>query len=328
MNLLFQTPRAQVGRVVRRITGAPSPLSGRTVLVPGASSGIGEATALAAARAGATVLLVARRAEQLDVLQGRIQREGGTAYVHPCDLTDARAVDVLIDRVLAEHGAVDYLVNNAGRSIRRSLELSYDRLHDFERTMAINYFGPVRLTMGLLPAMRAQKFGHIVNIVTWGVQAKAPKFAAYIASKTALDTFGRIVGREAFFDNVGVTNIRLSLVHTEMSAPTEAYAGARGFTPEQAAAKVIRALEDRPITIDVPVARIAEVLNLAVPRVSDLVMALADKRFPDSAAARQGASAEAGTSTGGRAVRRDQGSAFDQVEDPEDAAPEDSDQHP
>jgi len=287
VSLLFQTPRAHVGRVVRRLTGGRSPLAGRTLLVTGASSGIGEATALAAARAGATVLLVARRAEQLDVLQDRIAGEGGTAFVYPCDLTDASAVDALVSRVLAEHRVVDYLVNNAGRSIRRSLDLSYDRLHDFERTMAVNFFGPVRLTMGLLPAMRAQRFGHIVNIVTWGVQAKAPKFAAYIASKTAIDTFGRIVGREAFFDNVGVTNIRLSLVHTAMSAPTEVYAGASGLTPEQAADKVIRALEDRPITVDIPVARLAEVLNLAFPRLSDLIMAVIDQRLPDSAAARQ-----------------------------------------
>ncbi len=274
---------------------------------------------LAAARAGATVLLVARRAEQLDVLQERIAAEGGKAFVYPCDLTDERAVDEVVTKVLAEHRAVDYLVNNAGRSIRRSLELSYDRLHDFERTMAINYFGPVRLTMGLLPAMRAQKFGHIVNVVTWGVQAKAPKFAAYIASKTALDTFGRIVGREAFFDNVGVTNIRLPLVHTAMSAPTEAYAGARGLTPDQAAAKVIRALEDRPITVDIPLARAAEVLNLAVPRLSDAIMALADKAFPDSQAAREGAGPEP--------IRRDQRSAFDRVNEPDDNQSEDPEHH-
>lgn len=287
MNLLFQTPRAQLGRVVRRVTGGPSPLAGRTVLVTGASSGIGEATALAAARKGATVLLVARRAEQLDALRQRIADEGGTAYVYPCDLTDARAVDLLVERVLAHHGVVDYLVNNAGRSIRRSLALSYDRMHDFERSMAVNFFGPVRLTLGLLPAMREQRFGHVVNVVTWGVQAKAPKFAAYLASKTALDTFGRIASRETFFDNVGFTNLRMTLVHTAMSAPTEAYAGRRGMSPAQAADRIVRALEDRPVTVDVPIARVAEVLNLALPRVSDLIMALADRRFPDSAAARR-----------------------------------------
>ena len=148
--------------------------------------------------------------------------------------------------MLREHGAVDMLVNNAGRSIRRSLEFSYDRMHDFERTMAINYFGPVRLILGLLPRMREQRFGHVVNIVTWGVQMKAPKFTAYIASKTALDTFARIAGRETWFDNVTFTNLRLDLVRTDMIVATDAYRRAPAKSPEQAAALVVRALEDRP----------------------------------------------------------------------------------
>ena len=255
-------------------------------MVTGASSGIGEATAREVAKAGATVLLVARRVEALELVRTEIEAAGGTAHVHPCDLTDGAAVDALVEEALAEHGAVDYLVNNAGRSIRRSLALSHDRFHDFERTMAVNYFGPVRLTMGLLPAMRAQRFGHVVNIVTWGIQVKAPKFAAYIASKTALDTFSRIAGREAFFDNVTFTNLRLSLVHTPMTAPTEVYADRRGLTPEQAARKVVRALEDRPITMGGAVGSVSEVLNLVAPRLSDFTMATLDRLVPDSAAAK------------------------------------------
>jgi len=286
MSLLFQTPRSVLGRAVRSVTGARSPLAGRSVMVTGASSGIGEATAYAVAKAGARVLLVARRAEELERVRSAIVDAGGDAAAYPCDLTDGEAVDALVERVLAEQGAVDYLVNNAGRSIRRSLELSYDRFHDFERTMAINYFGPVRLTMGLLPAMRAQKFGHVVNIVTWGVQIKAPKFAAYIASKTALDTFSRIAAREAFFDNVTFTNMRVSLVHTAMSAPTEAYRDAPGWTPEEAAERVLRALEDRPITRNVLFGDVVEVLNLVAPRLSDFLFAVADRRVPDSTAAR------------------------------------------
>lgn len=286
MTLLLQTPRARMARVVRRMTGAPSPLAGRTVLVTGASSGIGEATAVAVADTGAHVLLVARRADELERVAARIRDRGGRASSYALDLTDGDAVDALVTRLVAEHGAVDYLVNNAGRSIRRSLALTAGRFHDFERTMAINYFAPVRLTMGLLPAMRAQRFGHVVNIVTWGVQVKAPKFAAYIASKTALDTFSRIAGREAYADNVTFTNIRVSLVRTPMVAPTEAYARARAATPEQAAARVVRALEDRPITVNTLPGSAAEVLNLVAPRLSDALFALADRRFPDSAAAR------------------------------------------
>ena len=285
MILLLQTPRAVLGRVVRRVTGLPSPLAGHTVLITGASSGIGEATAYAVARRGARVLLVARRAQALERVRMAIEEDGGVAEVYTCDLTDGAAVDALVVRLLADHGAVDYLVNNAGRSIRRSLDLSYDRFHDVERTMAVNYFGPVRLTMGLLPAMRAQRFGHVVNIVTWGIQIKAPKFAPYIASKTALDTFSRIAGREAFFDNVSFTNMRVSLVQTPMTAPTEAYS-ARGETAEHAAERVVRALEDRPLTVNTHVADVAEVLNIIAPRATDLAMAIAHRAFGDSAAAR------------------------------------------
>jgi NAD(P)-dependent dehydrogenase (short-subunit alcohol dehydrogenase family) len=138
--------------------------------------------------------------------------------------------------------------------------------------MAVNYFGPVRLTMGLLPAMRAQRFGHIVNIVTWGVQMKAPKFTAYIASKTALDTWSRIAGRETYADNVTFTNMRFGFVRTPMVAPTTEYAARRALTAEQAAARVVRALEERPITVDNGIARVGELFNLLAPRLSDALM--------------------------------------------------------
>ncbi|MDF9714707.1 SDR family NAD(P)-dependent oxidoreductase [Nocardioides sp. ChNu-99] len=293
MSLLLATPLARVRRVVRALTGDPtSPLAGRTVLVTGASSGVGEATARAVAARGATVLLVARRAAELDRVRDAVEAAGGTAYTFVVDLTDGPAVDALVRRVVAEFGPVDHLVNNAGRSIRRSLDLTYDRFHDFERTMAVNYFGPLRLTMGLLPAMRAQKFGHVVNVVTWGVQVKSPKFAAYIASKSALDVFGRIAGRETYRDNVTFTNLRLSLVRTDMVAPTEAYSRVPALTPEQAALKVVRALEERPITVDVLPARLAEIANVVAPRLTDLVFSLADRAFPDSVAARGTGDAE------------------------------------
>lgn len=284
MGLLWVTPRARMRRLVGR--SDPSPLAGRTVLVTGASSGIGEATATAAAARGAHVVLVARRADELERVRASIEATGGRATAYVADLTDLDAVDALVARVLAEVGAVDYLVNNAGRSIRRSLELSHDRFHDFERTMAINYFGPVRLTMGLLPAMRAQGFGHVVNIVTWGVQMKAPKFAAYIASKTALDTWSRIAGRETYADGVTFTNMRFSLVATAMVVPTDAYDNRASMSAEQAAAKVVRALEDRPVTWDTVPGRIGAVVNVAAPRLSDALMSRFHRSVPDSAAAR------------------------------------------
>jgi NAD(P)-dependent dehydrogenase (short-subunit alcohol dehydrogenase family) len=286
VNLLL-TPRAWVRRhLVGRVVALPSPLEGRTVMVTGASSGIGAATARAVAARGGTVLLVARRAEELEAVREEIEAAGGTAYSYVCDLTDGPAVDDLVARVLGEHGAVDMLVNNAGRSIRRSLEYSYDRMHDFERTMAINYFGPVRLTLGLLPAMRAQRFGHVVNVLSWGVQVKAPRFSAYLASKSALDVWSRIAGRETYADNVTFTNVRLSLVRTEMIRETDVYARSRARTPEQAAEILVRALEDRPLTISTAVGNVTEVLNLLVPRLADAVSAAGARRFPDSPAAR------------------------------------------
>ncbi len=284
MGLLWVTPRARLRRLARR--DGPSPLVGRTVLVTGASSGIGEATALEVAARGAHVLLVARREAELERVRASIEAAGGRASSYALDLTDLDAIDVLVERVLSEVGAVDYLVNNAGRSIRRSLELSHDRFHDVERTMAINFFGPVRLTMGLLPAMRAQGFGHVVNIVTWGVQMKAPKFSAYIASKTALDTWARIAGRETYADGVTFTNMRFALVRTAMVVPTDVYDNRASMSPEQAAAKVVRALEDRPVTWDTTTGRVGEVLNVVAPRLSDALMSRFHRRMPDSAAAR------------------------------------------
>ncbi|EGD42371.1 oxidoreductase, short-chain dehydrogenase/reductase family [Nocardioidaceae bacterium Broad-1] len=282
---LLQTPRARVARALRSVTGGRSPLDERTVLITGASSGIGEATAYAAARRGAHVLLAARRSEELERVRKGIEVSGGKASTYVVDMADGDSIDALVERLLAEHGAVDYLVNNAGRSIRRSLELTHDRFHDFERMMAVNYFGAVRLTMGLLPAMRAQRFGHVVNIVTWGNQIKAPKFAAYIAAKSALDVFGRILSREAYFDNVTCTNMRVAIVRTPMIAPTAEYEG-RGESPEECAERVVRALEDRPVTVDGAFGSVFEILNIAAPRLADLAMAVSHVRTPDSAAAR------------------------------------------
>ena len=288
MSRLWVTPLARARRLVRWVTGDPtSPLEDRRVMITGGSSGIGEATALAVATTGATLLLVARREDELRRVRRNVEAVGGRASTYVCDLTDLDAVDALVERVTAEHGGVDYLVNNAGRSLRRSLELSHDRFHDFQRTMAINYFGPVRLTMGLLPGMRERGFGHVVNISTWGVQMKAPKFAAYTASKAALDTWARIAGRETYADGVTFTNMRFGLVLTPMVLPTpnhEIRGGA--LTADQAGAKVRRALEDRPVTVDRWIGGLGELFTLLAPRFSDWVMYRYDRKRPDSAAAR------------------------------------------
>ena len=287
--LLLATPVALLRRAAARLPLSPvrdgSVLAGKRVMVTGASSGIGEATARAVAARGAHVLLVARRADELDRVAGEIRAAGGRASAYSCDLTDEDSVKVLVEAVLDEHGGVDMLVNNAGRSIRRSLSASYDRMHDFERTMEINYFAPVRLMLGLLPSMVEQGGGHVVNVLSWGVQVKAPKFAAYLASKTALDVWSRVAGRELYGDAVTFTNVRMPLVRTPMIGPTEVYAKSPALTPEQAAARIVRALEDRPLTVDTTVGRIAEVFNLALPRLDDAVVHHVSRRFPDSKAA-------------------------------------------
>ena len=166
-------------------------VAGRTILITGASSGIGQAAALKLGAAGGTMLLVARTKSKLDELAGEIEQLGGVAYSHPCDLTDLDDIDRMAAEVLERHEAVDILVNNAGKSIRRSVDRTYERFHDYQRTMQLNYFGPVKLILDLLPYMRDRHSGHIINISTIGLQVNTPRFAAYVASKAALDAFSR-----------------------------------------------------------------------------------------------------------------------------------------
>lgn len=218
-------------------------LAGRRVVVTGASSGIGRATALAAARLGAEVVLLARRADELEAVRQEVAAAGGAAYAYPCDLVDPAAVDAVATRVLAERGTVDMLVNNAGRSIRRSVLLTLDRAHDLERTMSVNYLGAMRLTFALLPGMVAQRYGRVVNVTTEGLQFHAPRFSAYLASKAALDEYAKAAGRELLADGVSFCNVRMPLVRTPMIAP--ARAANRSLpkrTPEEGAELVLRAL--------------------------------------------------------------------------------------
>ena len=171
-------------------------------MITGASSGIGQVTALKVAQAGGIPVLVARGKDKLEETQAAIERRGGTAYVFPCDLSDLEAIDALCEQMTTELPSIDFVVNNAGRSIRRSLKLSHDRFHDFERTMQLNYFGAIRLVMGLMPTMREQKRGHVVNISSIGVQTNPPRFSAYVASKAALDSWSNVVASELVGDGI------------------------------------------------------------------------------------------------------------------------------
>ena len=259
---------------------------GKRVLVTGASSGIGRATALMMAKAGATVLLVARGKEALEETQAQINSEGGVATFYICDLSDETDIDSLVEKVKKDHGGVDLLVNNAGRSIRRSIALSYERFHDYTRCMQLNYFGALKLIMGFLPLMEAQGGGQIINISSIGVLTNAPRFSAYVASKAALDAFSRCAAAEFNDTGISFTTINMPLVKTPMIAPTKLYQSAPTITPEDAADMVKQAVIFKPQRIATRLGVFAQVLHAVAPKISEIVMNSAFRMFPDSAAAR------------------------------------------
>ncbi|HKS44565.1 MAG TPA: SDR family NAD(P)-dependent oxidoreductase, partial [Amycolatopsis sp.] len=265
------------------------PLRGRRVVITGASSGIGRETALQVAGAGGVPLLVARRTEQLEEVKAEVERDGGQAWVYSCDLTDGESVDALIKTMIADHSGpdtgIDMLVNNAGRSIRRSIKLSYDRFHDYERAIAINYFGAVRLILAVLPHMSERKFGHIVNVSSIGVQGIAPRFSAYVASKAALDYFSKIAATETHGDGITFTTIHMPLVRTPMIRPTKIYDAFPTRSPSQAADMVLHALKDRPKHIGTTEGYLMQAAYTFVPGLVDLLAYEGYRIFPDSAAA-------------------------------------------
>ncbi len=261
-------------------------LQDRVTLVTGASSGIGEATALAIGAAGGTVALVARSQGKLEEVAAAVHAAGGTATVHPVDLTDLEAIDALCADTLAHHGHVDILVNNAGRSIRRAVANSTTRFHDYERTMALNYFAAVRLTLGLLPAMQERHHGHIVNVSTLGVLTRVPRFSAYVASKAALDAFGDSLQSEVLGDGIRVTTIHMPLVRTPMISPTGLYRGVPAVQPDEAAGYVTRAIVERPRRLSPPVGQFMNVADVVAPGVTDWIRHRGFASSDDSRASR------------------------------------------
>ncbi|GAB2992178.1 SDR family oxidoreductase [Amycolatopsis acidiphila] len=268
-----------------RAHGSRGELDGRRVIITGASSGIGRATALKVAAQGGVPLLVARRQHELEEVRDEIVAAGGSASVYPADLTDEESINKLVKQILDEHGRIDMLVNNAGRSIRRSIKLSFDRFHDYERAMAINYFGAVRLILAVLPHMSERKFGHIVNVSSIGVQGIAPRFSAYVASKAALDYFSKIAATETHGDGITFTTIHMPLVRTPMIRPTKIYDAFPTKSPDQAAEMVLRALKDRPKHIGTPEGYLIQAAYTFLPGLVDAVAYEGFRIFPDSAAA-------------------------------------------
>jgi NAD(P)-dependent dehydrogenase (short-subunit alcohol dehydrogenase family) len=261
-------------------------VNGKTVLITGASSGIGRAAALKVAAAGGIPLLVARSADKLEETRQEIADAGAHAFTYSADVSDPDSVDKLVEQVLADHPTVDVLVNNAGRSIRRSVALSYDRFHDFERTIKLNYLGTIKLIMGLLPHMRERRSGHVVNVSSIGVQTNPPRFSAYVASKAALDAWTRVVGSESIGDNVHFTTIHMPLVRTPMIAPTKIYDSFPTISPDEAADLICEAIRAKPKHLGTRLGTFGEVAYALFPKAVDQILSTAYKVFPDSAAAK------------------------------------------
>ncbi len=275
-------------RPIRLPSRAPSladRVRNKVVLITGASSGIGRALALQVAEAGAITLVTARREDELEKLVALIDEAGGVAHALPADLSTDEGIDALADRVLSEFGAPEVLINNAGRSIKRSLARSEHRLHDFERAMRVNYLGPVGLTLRLLPEMRQRRSGHVIHSSSIGAQAGLPRFAAYVGSKAALDAFAKVAAVECLSDNVHFTTVHLPLVDTEMIGPTN-WGGFHPLTVDEAADLLVDAIRRRPEHVDVPLGAVAAFTRRNLPNTSRKLLHSFHRMTPDSASAR------------------------------------------
>ena len=261
-------------------------VGGKVVLVTGASSGIGKATAWKLAEAGANVVTIARDKEQLDEVVKEFEAAGLKLHAYVGDLADMVSTEAVVQQIMAEHGVVDVLINNAGRSIRRAIENSFDRFHDFERTMQLNYFGALKVSMGVLPKMLEQKHGHIINISSIGVLTNAPRFSAYVASKAALDAWVRCASSEFADRGISFTTINMPLVKTPMIAPTKIYDQVPTLTPEEAAALVCNAIIHKPVRVATRLGIFGQTLHAVMPRVAQIIMNTTFRMFPDSAAAK------------------------------------------
>ncbi|MBI5845514.1 MAG: SDR family oxidoreductase [Deltaproteobacteria bacterium] len=257
----------------------------RVILITGASSGIGKATALKVAAAGGKVLLVARTLSHLEETKAEIEEKGGKAFIYPADLSDINSCESLVERVLKEQGSVDILINNAGRSIRRSIALSYNRFHDYERCMQVNFYGALKLILGFLPKMAENQRGHIINISSIGVQVQPPRFSAYVASKSALEAFTRIAQPEFLDKNVYFTIINMPLVRTPMIGPTKFYEHVPTLKADDAAEMICQAIVEKPKRIATRLGIFGQAVNTLLPKVGDIIQNTSYHLFPDSKAA-------------------------------------------
>ncbi|WP_298738393.1 SDR family NAD(P)-dependent oxidoreductase [uncultured Psychrobacter sp.] len=260
-------------------------VKGKNIIITGASSGIGERTAFLLSECGAHVILLARTEEKLKVVKENIEVLGGKASYYPCDLTDMGDIEKTSKLIQEDFDSIDVLVNNAGRSIRRSVHESVNRFHDFERTMDINYFGAVKIILAFLPGMIEQKTGQIVNISSIGVLANSPRFGAYVASKSALDAFSRCLAAEVKGDNITITNIFMPLVRTPMIAPTKLYRYMPALMPNEAAMMVAKAIVKKPNSIASGMGKFASATYSLAPAINVGIQSIGYRIFPSSSAA-------------------------------------------
>jgi NAD(P)-dependent dehydrogenase (short-subunit alcohol dehydrogenase family) len=276
-------PALLIDRSLKGVVG------GKVVLVTGGSSGIGLAAAVKFAKAGAVTIICARDEIKLAEAKAQIELEAGKGAIvvtYPADIANEVSCKELVEKLNAEHGGVDYLINNAGRSIRRAIEASYDRFHDFERTMQLNYFGALRVTMGLLPGMVAKRKGHIVNISSISVLVNAPRFSAYVASKAALDAWSRCASSEYADQGITFTTVNMPLVRTPMTAPTKIYDNMPLLSTDEASDLIVQACVDKPVRVATRLGISVELLHAAAPRITQIIMNTTFRMFPDSAAAK------------------------------------------
>ncbi|HWP13476.1 MAG TPA: SDR family oxidoreductase [Ramlibacter sp.] len=261
-------------------------VGGKVVLITGGSSGIGLAAAHKFAEAGAITVICGRDQDKLDEACKEAKARGYRFVAYAVDIADMADCDRFTRLLVENHGGVDFLINNAGRSIRRAIEGSYDRFHDFERTMQLNYFGSLRVTMGLLPGMVAKRRGHVVNISSIGVLTNAPRFSAYVASKAALDAWTRCASSEFADQGISFTTINMPLVRTPMIAPTQIYKNVPTLAPEEAADMIAQACIFKPVRVATRLGITGQILHALLPRVAQIAMNTSFRMFPDSSAAK------------------------------------------
>ena len=286
-------PALHIDRSLRGTVG------GKVVLVTGGSSGIGLSASCKFAEAGAITIICGRGEDKLAEAKKEIMAYAGKdakVFTYSVDIADAVGCAAFTKTLEDEHGGVDFLINNAGRSIRRAIEASYDRFHDYERTMQLNYFGSLRVTMGLLPGMVAKRKGHVVNLSSISVLVNAPRFSAYVASKAALDAWTACAASEFQDQGITFTTVNMPLVRTPMTAPTKIYDNMPLLDPQEAADMVVQACINKPVRVATRLGTTVELLHAVAPRVTQILMNTTFRMFPDSSAAKGDKSAKPGLS--------------------------------